>query len=211
MIYVIVMVENEFSPHGVTRLSFNIWFTEMKDMNTYLIALENSTTFNHAYGDVAFQRIVDHYYSGPNKQFGIVPLQEELRPENQFRIDNEIKSIIRELKEGSKCNRSVFTRWINPKTMQESVSFFCIGVNSIEKHEFDTETMEQISFQRDTFPFANFIDYYVIEENPVMSLQRSLQILSKEGMTSKRTPRYFLHRFVFTRNLLRWRRKDRIK
>lgn len=68
---------NEFSFSNNTILKLNATFTEMEDMNTYLIATRDSSNFTHAYGDSYFERNIEKYYSGPNKQFGVLPLTKD--------------------------------------------------------------------------------------------------------------------------------------
>ena len=75
-----IQAKNDFSFLKNPSLSFEVKFTEMDDMNVYRIASVNETTFLHAYGDVSFERVIDHFYSGPNKEFGIKPTTDiELR------------------------------------------------------------------------------------------------------------------------------------
>ena len=205
---VTIIASNEFFLTTSPCQKLNVTFTEMEDMNAYLIANKDHSNYAHAYGDSAFERNIDQYFSGPNKHFGILPLtSEKLRPENKFKIKYFVKSIIRKLQEESQCFYSVFSRWMNPSTSIESVSFFCIGNNTIEKHEFNAENMEQLDFTRDEFPFANFLDFYVIENE--FTQGRRLRILSQEE-GSKSSSAYFIHEFLFTRNILRWRRRTKI-
>lgn len=202
-----VIAKNEVTDEAA--LCFNIQFTMLNDMNIYLVTLDQYSALDHAYGDSYFSHTLDPLYSGPNKHFGILPTTPgPLRPENQFRVQNYMNSIIRQLREDSNCTNSVFSRWRNQLNGRESVSFFCIGGSTIEKHEFDGETMEQIDFTTDTFPFANFIDFYV-HKSPI-ARGRRLRILSKEN-SNDWTPAYFIHDFLFTRNMLRWRRKTQMQ
>jgi hypothetical protein len=59
--------------------------------------------------------------------------------------------------------------------------------------------MGQIATETMRFPFANFVDYEVIN----IDNQRKLIILSVE--TKNGQIEYALHSFLLTRNILRWR------
>jgi hypothetical protein len=59
--------------------------------------------------------------------------------------------------------------------------------------------MSQITTETMSFPFANFVDYEVVN----IDNERELYILSVE--TRNGQTEYALHSFLLTRNILRWR------
>ena len=59
------------------------------------------------------------------------------RPENQFTIEMKCTSVVSTLETEYECLQNVFTRYLDPETKSERVSFFCIYDNFIEQHIFE--------------------------------------------------------------------------
>ena len=70
------------------------------------------------------------------------------------------------------------SRYKDPFTQQEAISFFCIDTNLIEHFQFDAETMVQVHQSVQRFPFANFKDFYVTDQ--LYNYERAVIILSEE-------------------------------
>lgn len=67
-----IYAENQFAPGQMVFRDFNITLTEEEDMNVYKISRDQDLPFTHTYGDNHFSRTINYFFSGPNKEFGLI-------------------------------------------------------------------------------------------------------------------------------------------
>jgi hypothetical protein len=62
---------DEYKSQTPVSLEFKVTFSDLMDMSTYFVSPQKKLNLTFVYGDQSFKEILDPYYSGPDKRFGI--------------------------------------------------------------------------------------------------------------------------------------------
>lgn len=72
---VIIQAVDQYRNEVPISMDFKVTFSDPMDMSTYFISPQKSLNLTFVYGDTSFKEVLNNYYSGPDKRFGLMTKQ----------------------------------------------------------------------------------------------------------------------------------------
>lgn len=189
----------------------------LDDMSTYYVAPDPSQFSYYGYGDPTYFHSISKFYSGPDLKFTLDFKNPDIN--GYLLLPNvtqvyEVDPLIRVLDVEDTCMRSLFHTFVDPFTLEEVITFYCIQRSSIEEHTLkkggtivcDDEANLMITHEWRRvhhFPRANFT-HYVFYDNPAEMFEVSRLVILHENWERN----IFELHFFNAGNQLSWRMRD---